>query len=226
MAAKSISNKRFFNLIDDIYIVNVKVKTLFNSEFFNKLLYGNSRKIKKGMAVILERYSDSQIAVWDVEQEDVLFSILEDKVLNEVISKSNDVIVGRIREVNGPNDDFYDVELSVKAKKVPKKYIISTIDFKVEGSAMSEVNLDFTSFIAEQITQTKTPCPVQISLLITENFFVIHPEINDELSFMSEDENLYAYLKTHKAKEILIKNIDIIEDEIIPKIELAITVNI
>lgn len=226
MASKSISNKRFFNLIDDIYVVNVKVKSLVSSEFFNKLLYGNSRKIKKGMLVILERYSDSQIAVWDEDQEEVLFSILEDKVLSDVISKTDDIMYGRLREVNGPYKDFYDVELSVKAKKVPKKYIISTIEFKVLGSALSERNLDFTSFIAEYISQNKTSFPVDISLLASDNYLAMSTEMNNELSFFAEDENLYAFLKTHKAKEILINNVDIKEDKIHPKIELEITVNI
>ena len=113
-------SERFEKLDDDIYRLRIRIEThsISNRMFIKKLIAGRSRKIKPGMQILLERASEDQIFVWDYEQEDILFSIMEDEELDAILIEEDDVIVGILNGAVDSTDDYFYLEITIRCDNI------------------------------------------------------------------------------------------------------------
>lgn len=113
-------SERFEKLDDGIYRLRIRIEThnISNRMFIKKLIAGRSRKIKPGMQILLERASEDQIFVWDYEQENILFSIMEDEELDAILIEEDDAVVGILNGAVDSTDDYFYLEIMIRCDNI------------------------------------------------------------------------------------------------------------
>lgn len=113
-------SERFEKLDDGIYRLRIRIEThnISNRMFVKKLIAGRSRKIKPGMQILLERASEDQIFVWDYEQENILFSIMEDEELDAILIEEDDAVVGILNGAVDSTDDYFYLEIMIRCDNI------------------------------------------------------------------------------------------------------------
>ena len=113
-------SERFEKLDDGIYRLRIRIEThnISNRMFIKKLIAGRSRKIKPGMQILLERACEDQIFVWDYEQENILFSIMEDEELDAILIEEDDAVVGILNGAVDSTDDYFYLEIMIRCDNI------------------------------------------------------------------------------------------------------------